>query len=132
MLTPTTLFSTTKEDHGVRGQDKAPQSGASAGSRGPATAMIQADASTKKQHGSEKRQTVHMSTRVHDVIHLTYVQIAKDRGGKWTPSSVLAEAAEEWLVTKKAEQFGQQLSTIVRATIIDAMDKRENREARLL
>jgi hypothetical protein len=73
-----------------------------------------------------------MSTRVPPHIKVAYERIAKNRGGEWTPSSVLAEAAEEWLEYDMGEKFGARLASQVTQAINTGMAKFENRQAKLL
>ena len=75
-----------------------------------------------KHHGSEKRQKVHMSTRVPSHVKVAYKQMAKNRGGDWTESSVLAEAAEDWLASNMGEKF----SIRMKAFIDEAVDRKFN------
>lgn len=73
-----------------------------------------------------------MSTRVPSHVRLAYIEIAKHRGGDWTSSSVLAEAAEEWLEQRMGERFAARVCTIVEQTIERNFQRRENRQASLL
>ena len=95
-------------------QDKLPPRRLTAESPQPVTATPTAE-NRQKHHGSEKRRTVGMAERVRPHIKEGYQQIAKVRGGKWTESSVAAEALEEWLELDFGEKFGVRLAALVRA-----------------
>jgi hypothetical protein len=112
-------------------QDKAPPSASPAQANQPVTALPSLGY-RPKHHGSENRQKVHMSTRVPPHVRLAYIEIAKQRGGDWTPSSVLAEAAEEWLEQRMGERFAARVCTMVEQTIDRNYQKRDNRLASLL
>jgi hypothetical protein len=112
-------------------QDKAPPTAEPATAIQPRSA-IQSQSNRPKHHGSEKRQKDHMSTRVPPHVRLAYIQIAKKRGGEWTPSSVLAEAAEEWLEQSMGEQFAQRISNVVERTIDKNYQNRDKHFAQLL
>jgi hypothetical protein len=108
-------------------QDKAPPSASPAQAIQPVTALP-SQGHRPKHHGSEKRQKPHMSTRVPSHVRLAYIEIAKHRGGDWTSSSVLAEAAEEWLEQRMGERFAARVCTIVEQTIERNFQRRENRQ----
>jgi len=109
-------------------QDKAPQTRFAAGSEQPHTPQPSAvDRST--QHGSEKRQTAHVSSRIPHHVKTGLLQIAEENG--WTESKVVAVACEAYLEHDLGEKFGVRLAAQVTHALHKAIQIHSNREAYL-
>src|SRR5918911_507150 len=109
-------------------QDKAPQvrlSAASAESYTPSESAVD----SFKQHGSEKRQTAHTSSRLPHHIKTRLLEIAGKKG--WSESRVVAEACAVYVENDLAEQFGVKLAARVTEAIDRGLAKHSNREAYL-
>lgn len=109
-------------------QDKAPQVRYAAGRPEPHTADEVA-VYQPTQHGSEKRQTAHVSSRIPPHIKTGLLQIAKANG--WTESKVVAIACEAYLEHDLGEKFGLRLATQVTDVTRKELQKHSNREAYL-
>ena len=114
-------------DASVR-QDKAPQVRETAASGEPSTAGETA-VYKGKQHGSEKRQTAHVSSRIPHHVKTRLHQKAEANG--WTESKVVAVACEVYVEQDLAEKFGLRLAAIIENTINKTMEKQTNRLANL-
>lgn len=108
------------------GQDKAPQVRYTADSFQPYTADRGA-VDKPKQHGSEKRQTAHVSARIPHDVKTLLLEIAEANG--WTESKAVSEACKAFIEQDLGEKFGQRLA----AKVTDALEKglriHSNREA---
>jgi predicted DNA-binding protein len=109
-------------------QDKAPQVRYAAGRTEPHTADEVA-VYHATQHGSEKRQTAHVSSRIPPHIKTGLLQIAKANG--WTESKVVATACEAYLEHDLGEKFGLRLAAQVTDATRKELKKHSNREAYL-
>jgi hypothetical protein len=113
------------------GQDKRPHTRSSAASAQPYTAAAPSvdRKQQRKKHGSEKRQTLAIYSRVKPHVKYGLRQLAKARGKKWTESRIIAEACEAYLENDLGEKFGVRLSAHVTNAIHWGLQKHSDREA---
>jgi hypothetical protein len=109
-------------------QDKAPQVRQTAGSQQPYTPRT-STVDRPPQHGSEKRQTAHVSSRIPHHVKTGLLQIAEENG--WTESKVVAVACEAYLEHDLGEKFGVRLAQQVTSALHKALQSHSNREAYL-
>ncbi len=109
-------------------QDKAPQVRYTAGSEQPYTSRTNA-VDRPSQHGSEKRQTAHVSSRIPHHVKTGLLQIAKENG--WTESKVVATACEAYLEHDLGEKFGVRLATQLTSAMHKALQSHSNRNANI-
>src|SRR5918998_4276973 len=109
-------------------QDKAPQVRYTAGSEQPYTARANA-VDRPAQHGSEKRQTAHVSSRIPHHVKTGLLQIAKENG--WTESKVVATACEAYLEHDLGEKFGVRLAAQLTSAMHKALQSHSNRYANM-
>src|SRR5918998_521481 len=107
-------------------QDKAPQVRYTAGSEQPYTARANA-VDRSSQHGSEKRQTAHVSSRILHHVKTGLRQIAKENG--WTESKVVATACEAYLEHDLGEKFGVRLAAQLTRAMHKTLQNHSNRLA---
>jgi hypothetical protein len=125
---PQTLFRERKQTERESWQDKQPLKRFLSASDKPQTAMTPQE--PQKKHGSEKRQTAHLSGRCKTVVKDKLMDIAKERG--WTESFIVSVAAEQFVENSIGLKLGAVLAATVTKAIDENMEKRENREAKLL
>ena len=109
-------------------QDKAPQVRDTAGSREPSTARENAEDKPKK-HGSEKRQTAHVSARVPQYVKAGLERIEEETG--WSESYTVAKACEAYLENDLGKKFGLRLAAIVTDAIEKGLQQHSNRQTYL-
>ncbi len=109
-------------------QDKAPQVRYTAGSEQPYTSRANA-VDKPSQHGSEKRQTAHVSSRIPHHVKTGLRQIAKENG--WSESKVVATACEAYLEHDLGEKFGVRLAAQLTSAMDKALQSHSNRNANL-
>jgi hypothetical protein len=109
-------------------QDKAPQVRYTAGSEQPYTSRTNA-VDRPSQHGSEKRQTAHVSSRIPHHVKTGLLQIAKENG--WTESKVVATACEAYLEHDLGEKFGVRLAAQLTSAMHKALQSHSNRTANI-
>ena len=109
-------------------QDKAPQVRYTAGSEQPYTSRANA-VDRPSQHGSEKRQTAHVSSRIPHHVKTGLRQIAKENG--WTESKVVATACEAYLEHDLGEKFGVRLAAQLTSAMHKALQSHSNRNANI-
>jgi hypothetical protein len=109
-------------------QDKAPQVRYTAGSEQPYTARANA-VDRPSQHGSEKRQTAHVSSRIPHHVKTGLRQIAKENG--WSESKVVATACEAYLEHDLGEKFGVRLAAQLTSAMHKALQSHSNRTANI-
>jgi hypothetical protein len=109
-------------------QDKAPQVRCAVASGEPYIPDEEA-VHHQKPHGSEKRQTAHVSSRIPPHIKTGLLQVAKHNG--WSESKVVATACEAYLEHDLGEKFGVRLAAQVTEAIAVQMHKerKENNRA---
>ena len=109
-------------------QDKAPQVRYTAGSEPPYTSRANA-VDKPSPHGSEKRQTAHVSSRIPHHVKTGLLQIAKENG--WTESKVVATACEAYLEHDLGEKFGVRLAAQLTSAMHKALQSHSNRHANM-
>ena len=109
-------------------QDKAPQVRSTAGSEQPYTTQRNA-VDRPAQHGSEKRQTAHVSSRIPHHVKTGLRQIAQANG--WTESKVVATACEAYLEHDLGEKFGVRLAAQVTSALHKSLQSHSNRTANI-
>ena len=87
-------------------QDKAPQMRYTASS-GHLYTQEETAVHQPKQHGSEKRQTAHVSSHIPHHIKTGLLQVAEQNG--WSESKVVATACEAYLEHDLGEKLGYDL-----------------------
>jgi hypothetical protein len=109
-------------------QDKAPQVRSTAGSEQPYIPQRNA-VDRPAQHGSEKRQTAHVSSRIPHHVKTGLRQIAQANG--WTESKVVATACEAYLEHDLGEKFGVRLAAQVTSALHKSLQSHSNRTANI-
>jgi hypothetical protein len=109
-------------------QDKAPQVRYTTASEQPSTADEDAVDNPKK-HGSETRQTAHVSARVPHHVK-TGLQLIEEANG-WTESKTVATACEAYLEQDLGEKFGRRLAAQVAEAVRRVLQAQGNRQAYL-
>ena len=133
MNSPTPIFILeTKTTEGATNagvvQDKAPQVRSTAGSEQPYTPQRNA-VDRPAQHGSEKRQTAHVSSRIPHHVKTGLRQIAQANG--WTESKVVSTACEAYLEHDLGEKFGIRLAAQVTSALHKPLQGHSNRTANI-
>lgn len=82
------------------------------------------------RHGTEQRQTEHVSGRIPAALRIELDRIAKENG--WSESYAVRVAIQEFIENTIEQSLGKRVEAIVVSAIERAMQKRENREAKLL
>jgi hypothetical protein len=109
-------------------QDKAPQVRQTAGSEQPYTTQRNA-VDRPAKHGSEKRQTAHVSSRIPHHVKTGLRQIAQANG--WTESKVVATACAAYLEHDLGEKLGVRLAAQVTSALHKPLQGHSNRTANI-
>ncbi len=82
------------------------------------------------RHGTERRQTEHVSGQIPTALRIELDRIAKENN--WSESYAVRVAIQEFIENTIEQSMGKRVEAIVVSAIDRAMQKRENREAKLL
>src|SRR5207237_454363 len=82
-----------------------------------------------KEHGSEKRCTAHVSSRIPPHVKTGLLELAEANG--WSESKVVAEACTAYLEQDLGEKFGRRLAQQVTEAVRGELKKDSNRQAYL-
>ena len=115
--------------HGHVMQDKAPQDASPAASGQPRSATGRPGDRPHKRHGSEKRQTEHVSSRIPSPLRIELDRLAAAHHN--SESKEVAIAIQEHVENTLGEKFGIRVGALATEAIHTEMQKHGNREAYL-